>query len=70
MKTMTRISFETIRATMVSIHLRTHEVVRSLVAPAKASGANTAATMMSNFRIIMAPHTTTTAADTISASSS
>ena len=59
----TKMSLETTRATIVSIHLRTHDVEMSDVAPAKANGANTAATMMSNLRIIIAPHTTITAAE-------
>ena len=40
------------------------------VAPAKANGANTAATMMSSLRTIIAPHTTITAPSTMRAKSS
>ena len=69
-KMITRTSLETTSATIVSIHLRTHEVEMSAVAPAKASGANTAATMMSSLRIIIAPHTTITAPSTMRARTS
>lgn len=69
-KMMTKTSLETMRATIISIHLRTHEVEMSAVAPAKARGAKTAATMMSSLRTIMAPHTTTTAPNTMRARSS
>ena len=68
-KMMTKMSLETTRATIVSIHLRTHEVEMSDVAPAKANGANTAATMMSSLRTIIAPQTKITAASTTSAKS-
>ena len=69
-KMITKTSLETTRATIVSIHLRTHDVEMSAVAPAKASGAKTAATMMSSLRIIIAPHTTITAPSTMRARTS
>ena len=68
-KMITKMSFETMRATIASIHLRTQAVEMSEVAPAKANGANTAATMISSLRTIIAPQTTITAPKTTSAKS-
>ena len=69
-KMMTKMSFETMRAIIVSIQRRTQAVEMSAVAPAKAKGANTAVTMMRSLRTIMAPHTTMTAPSTMRARTS
>ena len=60
-KMMTRISFDTINATVTSIQRRTHEAVMSASDPAKASGANTAEMTMSTLRTVSAAHTNPTA---------
>jgi hypothetical protein len=60
-KMMTRISFDTIRATVTSIQRRTHEAVMSAREPAKASGAKTAEITMSTLRTVRAAHTMATA---------
>ena len=58
---MTRINFENTRATVISIHFRTHEEVISARDPAKASGANTAVMISSSLRTINASQTMTVA---------
>ena len=65
-----RMSFDTIRASIISTHLRTQPVENWAVPPAKASGANTAVTTISSFRIISAAHTITTEISTRMDSSS
>ena len=54
-------SLEAIIAAVNSTHLRTQPRVTSAVAPENASGVNTAATMISNLRIISAAQITITA---------
>ena len=68
-KMMTSRSLDAIIAAVNSIQRRTQEPVMSAVAPAKASGANTAAMRIVIFRIIIAAQTTTTEQRTTVASS-
>ena len=59
-----------IRATVNSIHFRTHDAVMSPREPANATGANKAETISSSFLVISAAHTITDAITTTRASRS